>query len=62
MSIHVWPLLVGLIIFALAWWAAGKLIADGVLLNVVQVLLVVFCFLWLLGQLMGYGPHFSLSW
>jgi len=61
MHIAIIPILVGVIVFALAWYLAGKLIADPFALNIVQVVIVVMFVLWILGALTGYGPTISLG-
>ncbi len=61
MHIAIIPLLVGLILFALAWYIANKLISDAFILNIVQVVIAVFFVLWIVGALTGYGPSITLG-
>jgi hypothetical protein len=61
MHIAIIPILVGIIVFALAWYIAVKLIADAFILNLVQVILAVLFVLWILGVLTGYGPSITIG-
>jgi hypothetical protein len=61
LHIAIIPILAGIIIFALAWYIAVKLITDAFILNLVQVILAVLFVLWILGVLTGYGPGISIG-
>lgn len=59
MQIAIVPLVVAIILFALAWYVVERLIDDAKLKQIIQVVLVVVCVLWIVGILTGYGPSIS---
>jgi predicted PurR-regulated permease PerM len=56
MTIAIIPLVVAIIVLALLWYVVDRLVDDAKLKQILQVVIVVLCVLWIVGVLTGYGP------